>query len=157
MRLRLLAWLPGLTLAAMLIAPTAASATQTETVHVGDTFSLYPAVDPCSGAIGTLTITFQGVIHLTQQDSGAFHVANMATGTSTFIPDDPNLPTYTGHTTTMAVRNDVIVNHAITSPFNMVLHGSDGSLIREHAIFHLTVHADGTVSAFVNVDELVCP
>lgn len=61
---RLLTWLPVLTLSAALLAPAAAFATETDTIHFSDTV-VRAEVSPCSGAPGTLTIVLPGVVHLT--------------------------------------------------------------------------------------------
>jgi hypothetical protein len=53
---QLLAWLPALILLTALLAPTAAFATQTQTMHFSATDSRPEQPNPCSGALGTLTI-----------------------------------------------------------------------------------------------------
>jgi hypothetical protein len=156
MRLRLLAWLPGLALAGALLAPTAALATETETIHFSDTVS-FPEVNPCSGATGTLTIDFKGVFHITALDNGTFHVTGTDTGTFTFVPDDPSQPTYTGHFASWFGENVNSRNFTATSTFNLVLKGSDGSRLKEHALFHFTVNANGTVTSEFEIDEFTCP
>src|SRR6266705_3558645 len=75
MRRRLLAWLTGLALSGALLAPTAALAAQTETIHVSDSDS-FAHVNPCSGATGTLTVAFSGVLHITTLDNGTVHVSD---------------------------------------------------------------------------------
>jgi hypothetical protein len=91
----LLAWLTGLTLSAALLASAAAFATETETIHFSGTNSRASA-NLCSGAPGTLTIVFSGVIHTTDLENGTLHVAGATTGTVTFTPDDPDQPGFTG-------------------------------------------------------------
>src|SRR6266511_1402224 len=142
MRRRLLAWLTGLALSGALLAPTAAFAAQTETIHVSDSDS-FAHVNPCSGATGTLTVALSGVLHITTLDNGTVHVTETLTTTATFVPDDPSQPTYTGH-------------YAESDSFNANAHGSDGSLIKMHVLYHRTVNAIGTVTSSIETEKLTC-
>jgi hypothetical protein len=47
-------------------------------------------------------------------------------------------------------------NFTITNAENVILHGSDGSLGKQHILFHLTVNANGTVTSSIDVDEFSC-
>jgi hypothetical protein len=154
-RRRLLAWLTGLTLSAALLAPTAAFATESETIHFSGTDSRAEA-NLCSGAPGTLTIIFSGVIHTTDLEDGTVHVTSTTTGTVTFVPDDPNQPSFTGHLTEWLGENVNNSNSTNTIADNIVLHGSDGSLGRQHILLHLTVNANGTVTSSIDTDQLSC-
>jgi type 1 fimbria pilin len=156
MRLRwLLAWLTGLTLSAALLAPAAAFAAETQTIHFSGTDSRASA-NPCSGAPGTLTIVFSGVVHTTDLGDGTFHVTGTMTGTVTFVPDDPSQPSFTGHLAEWFDQNVNSRNATITIAENVILHGSDGSLGKGHILFHLTVNANGTVTSSIDVDQLTC-
>jgi hypothetical protein len=151
----LLAWLTGLTLSAALLAPATAFATETTTIHFSGTDSRASA-NPCSGAPGTLTIVFSGVMHTTDLDDGTLHVTGTMTGTVTFVPDDPSQPGFTGHLAGQFDENVNSSNSTITMAENVVLHGSDGSLGKAHTLFHLTVNANGTVTSSIDVDQLTC-
>jgi len=153
--LRLLAWMTGLALAAALLAPTAALATETETVHVSGA-GTEPLINPCSGATGTLTFEFEGVVHTTTLDSGTFHGSATSTGTWTFVPDDSSQPTYAGHIAGFSEQNFTSKNLTLTNTFDVVLHGSDQSLLKLRAFFHITTNANGTVTAFIDVNEVRC-
>ena len=158
-RRRLLAWLTGLTLSAALLAPAAAFATETETetetMHFSGTVSRAEA-NPCSGAPGTLTIVFKGVIHTTDLEDGTVHATVTTTGTVTFVPDDPSQASFTGHLAESFGKNVNSKNFTITNAENVVLHGSDGSLGKQHILFHLTVNANGTVTSSIDIDEFTC-
>jgi hypothetical protein len=154
-RRRLLAWLTGLTLSAALLAPAAALATETTTTHFSGTDSR-AELNPCSGAPGTLTIVFSGVIHTTSLEDGTFHVTVTTTGAVTFVPDDPSQPGFTGHLAEWFGQNVNSRNSTITNAENVVLHASDGSLGKQHVLFHLTVNANGTVTSFIDIDEFTC-
>ena len=151
----LLAWLTGLTLSAALLAPAAALATETEPIHFSGTDSRASA-NLCSGAPGTLTIVFSGVVHTTDLEDGTVHVTGTMTGTVTFVPDDPRQPSFTGHLTEWSGDNVNASNSTISIADNIVLHGSDGSLGKQHILFHLTVNANGTVTSSIDTDQLTC-
>jgi hypothetical protein len=155
MRRRLLAWLTGLTLAGTLLAPTAALATQTATIQFSDTDS-FAHINPCSGATGTLTVAFSGVLHITALDNGTVHVTETLTTTAMFVPNDPSQPTYTGHYAESDSFNTNANNLTGTVTFNAIAHGSDGSLIMMHALYHRTVNADGTVTSSIETEKLTC-
>jgi hypothetical protein len=152
---RLLAFLPALTLAAALLAPAAAFATQTTTIHFTHTDSR-AEVNPCSGAPGTLTIVLSGVIHLTDLGDGTVHRTTTTTGRVTFVPDDPSQASFSGH---LAESLSEITNprNAIeTNAENVVVHGSDGSLGKQHILTHHTVNANGTVTSWIEIIEFTC-
>ena len=151
----LLGWLTGLILSAALLAPAAAFATETTTIHFSGTDSR-AEVNPCSGAPGTLTIVFSGVIHTTDLEDGTFYVTGTTTGTVTFVPDDPSQPSLTGSLAEWFGENVNSRNATITNAENVVLHGSDGSLGKQHILFHLTVNANGTVASSIDTDEFTC-
>jgi hypothetical protein len=152
---RLLAWLAGLTLSAALLAPVTASATETQTVHFSGTDSR-AEVNPCSGVPGTLKIVFSGVIHTADLANGSTHITSTITGTVTFVPNDASEASFAGHMAQSNVNNGNIRNATITNAENVILHGSDGSLGRQHILFHLTVNAGGTATSSLDVDEFSC-
>ena len=153
---QLLAWLPALTLGAGLLAPTAAFATQTQTMHFSATDSRPEQPNPCSGALGTLTIVLSGVLHTTDRGDGTVQMTVTTTGPVTFIPDDPSQASFTGH---LAGSSSEIVNArnaTTTNAENVVVHGSDGSLGKQHILLHLTVNANGTVTSSIDIIEFTC-
>src|SRR6266498_4127817 len=120
-RPRLLAWLTGLMLSAALLAPAAAFATETEMIRFSGTDSRAEA-NLCSGAPGTLTIVFSGVIHTTDLDDAAIHMTGTMTGTVTFVPDDLSQSSFTGHLTEWSGENVNASNSTLTVAHNIVLH-----------------------------------
>jgi hypothetical protein len=154
-RRQLLGWLTGLTLSAALLAPTAAVAAETETNQFGGTESRVE-LNPCSGEVGTLTIVFSGVMTSTQLEDGIVHLTVVTTGTVTFVPDDPGQVSYTGHLAERFGANMNSTNSTLTNAENVVLHGSDGSLGKQHILFHLTVNANGTVTSSIDITEFTC-
>ena len=152
---QLLTWLPALMLSTALLAPTAAFAAQTQTIRFSATDSRAEH-NPCSGAPGTLTIVLSGVLHTTDLGDGTVHRIVTTTGTVTFVPDDPSQPSYSGHLTERFGQNVNASNSTITVADNIVLHGSDGSLGKQHILFHLTVNANGTVTSSIDTNQLTC-
>jgi hypothetical protein len=152
---RLLAFLPALTLSAALLAPAAASAAETQTIHFPVTGSRAEH-NPCSGAPGTLTILLSGVMHVTDLGDGTVHRTTITTGSVSFVPDDPSQASFSGH---LAESLSEITNprNAIeTNAENVVVHGSDGSLGKQHILIHTTVNANGTVTSSIEVIEFTC-
>ena len=152
---RLLAFLPALTLSAELLAPTAAFATQTQTVRFSDTVSRAER-NPCSGAPGTLTILLSGVVHTTDLGDGTVHQTTTTTGTVTFVPDDPSQASFSGHLAESRSEITNPRNATTTNAENVVLHGSDGSLGKQHILIHTTVNANGTVTSSIEIIEFTC-
>src|SRR5215470_752945 len=140
-------------LAAALLAPAAvaAAAAETETIHFSGIDSRAEQ-NLCSGAPGTLTIDFSGVIHTTDLGDGTLHMTGTMTGTVTFVPDDPSQPSYTGHLTEQFDGGP----NTMTVADNIVLHGSDGSLGKQHILMQVTVNANGTVTASIETNRLTC-
>jgi hypothetical protein len=152
---RLLAFLPALTLSAVLLAPAAALAAETQTIHFRATDSRAER-SPCSGAPGTLTIMLTGVMHITDLGDGTVHRTTTTTGTVTFVPEDPSQASFLGH---LAESHSQITNprNAVeTNAENVVVHGSDGSLGKQHILIHHTVNANGTVTSSIEITEFTC-
>jgi hypothetical protein len=153
---QLLTWLPALMLSTALLAPTAAFATQTQTMPFSATDSRAEH-NPCSGAPGTLTIVLSGVLHTTDLGDGTVQMTVTTTGTVTFVPDDPSQASFTGH---LAESSSEIVNArnltTTTNAENVIVHGSDGSLGKQHILVHLTVNANGTVTSSIEINEFTC-
>jgi hypothetical protein len=59
----------------------------------------------------------------------------------------------------LAESSSVITNprNAIeTNAENVVVHGSDGSLGKQHLLIHHTVNANGTVTSSIEITEFSC-
>jgi hypothetical protein len=111
---------------------------QTFTETVKDVTETFPEVNPCTGDEGTVTITYNGVFHVTELASGEFHLTGTLTGTFVFIPDDPELPTFSGRFTSWFGENHNPNEAAATTTFRVRGTGSDGSTINFHAVSHIT-------------------
>jgi hypothetical protein len=158
MRLRMLAWAGLLALLLALLSPTAALAqATTTTVHFSGSDS-HPDINPCTGAPGTFSSTFEGVTHLTALPDGSYHQTTTKTLSFTFVPDDPNQPSYTGKLTGWFGGNlNQQNNYTLTVATHYTARGSDGSRITAHFVGHITITPDGTVTVFFENDRLTCP
>ena len=149
--------LPSLAVAVLVFAAVSSGgAVVTKNSAHGLTFSA-PTSNPCSGATGTITIVSNFTFHTTE-NANSFHVTETETGNFSFVPDDPSQPSARGHFTDSfgfdANKNGRTVE---TQNFKEVAHLSDGSQITFHALFHITVNANGDVTAFIDKVELGCP
>lgn len=128
----------------------AGAVTFTQTFH--DTTQTMPNANPCSGATGSLTITYNGVAHDTVLTSGVGAGTGWftftATGSFAFTPSDPSQPTFTGKFTAWDGENMNLNNFAATAI--LVIHGtgSDGSSLSFHDVAHFSVSASGVVISF---------
>jgi hypothetical protein len=160
MRVRMLAAGALLALLVALLSPMAALAqAQTTTVHFSGTEST-PDVNPCTGATGTLTETLRGVTHITELPDGTSHETTTATGTFTFVPDDPSQPTYTGHETFWDGENFTGQSFTATFTGHVNARGSDGSRITDHFVAHVTITVVGTSERVIvefETERLSCP
>jgi hypothetical protein len=119
----------------------AGAVTETFTEHGGtDTFT---DVVPC-GAEGAydITITYNTVEHATFGPKSV-HFTFTVTGTFVAVPQDPALPTYTGHFTESGGFNENAKNASGTFTFSLHGTGSDGSTITFNAVEHFNVSASG--------------
>lgn len=101
--------------------------------------------NPCSGADGTLTLTYNDVFHGTINKTGSWFTGTL-TGTLLFVPLDPSQPTYSGHFTNWFGDENNLKNDVEPSTFNVNASGSDGS----HLVFHendqATMNANGVIT-----------
>lgn len=113
--------------------------------------------NPCTGAPGTITLTYNGVFHVTYLTSGQGAGTSWATGTQTgsfnFVPSDSSLPTYTGHFTTWFGDENNLQNGVEHSTFTVHGTGSDGSTLIFHDTSHMSVSASGITLSF---DKPMC-
>jgi hypothetical protein len=124
--------------------------TFTDTVKQTD---IVPSVNPCTGDPGTLTVTFNGVFHVTQFDDGHYHVTGTQTGTFVFDTADPTKPDFSGHVTLWFGENGNPNGFNGTFTFQVKATGSDGSTIRFHQTSHITIVGSDVVVQF---DKMSC-
>ncbi len=130
----------------------AKAVTFTQTFHHAT--QTFPNSNPCTGAPGTVTLTFNGVFHVTMDNTtGTGHMTETMTGDFVFVPDDPTQPTFTGHFTSWDGENQNIQNFTATATFNLHGTGSDGSRLQGHFLAHISVSATGITILF---DKMTC-
>ena len=126
----------------------------TSTQIFKDVTQRFAFANPCTGAPATVTITFNGVMHVTFLPSaGTVHISANETGTGVLTPIDPALPSYSGHFTSQFDRNINLNNGVFTSILNIHAFGSDGSTLDVHMDQHFSISATGVIVSF---DHLVC-
>jgi len=110
-------------------------------------------VNPCSGAPGTLTLTYNAIFHVTTLENGTYWATFTQTGAFSFVPFDSSQPSYTGRFTVWDGDNWNNRNTTETVTFNLKGTGSDGSTLTLHETEHLSTSASGATLAF---DKLRC-
>ncbi len=146
---------------ALLVAAPSASAagagavSYTQVLH--NEVDTFQDVVPCTDVPATITTTSNGALHVTTLNSGVgagtFWFTITQTGTVTVVPDDPSLPTYTGHFAFWDGDNGNLQNATETMTLEVRLYGSDGSVINAHLLEHLTITATG---ATLDFSKAVC-
>lgn len=131
-------------------APTSAAASSTtQTVHqFTETFA---TPNPCTGDLGTVTTTSNGVFHVSVDATGGTHITGTMTGTFVFVPDDASLRSFTGRFTNWFGGNIGANGQGFWSTFSITGFGSDGSVIHFNGVmqFHLSngeIHAEFSLS-----------
>lgn len=112
------------------------AASTTATFH--DVSELLGNTDPCTGVAETVSVTQNGVLHLTEHADGHYHITGTVTGDFTATPVDATQPTYTGRFTVRFGQNDnaTMDDAHFTNTIQAV--GSDGSIRRFHGLSHIT-------------------
>lgn len=136
------------TLLLMVVANVGAAPAETETITVKDATESFPDVNPCTGAPGIVTVTYNGVFHITTLPNGTYHVTGTQAGTFTFEPDDPSQPSVTGRFTFWFGENSNQASFNGTFTFRVNGQGSDGSTVRFNGVAHVSVSATGATTAF---------
>ncbi len=132
----------------------------TQTFHnVTQTITTGPmAVNPCTGVPGVLTLTFNGVAHVTFLTSGigagTGWVTFTNTGDFTFVGQDG--VTFTGHFTAWDGASFNLNNFAATGILEIHGTGSDGSSLTAHAVMHMTVLLGPPPTLVVSFNNFTC-
>lgn len=104
--------------------------------------------NPCTGDPATITLTYNGVFHVTVLPSGASWATGTMTGTAVLAPTDSSLPTYTGHFTSWFGDENNQQNGVEHSTLTIHATGSDGSTLTFHDTSHMSVSASGVTLSF---------
>jgi hypothetical protein len=120
------------------------------------------SANPCSGALGSLTLTYNGVAHVTFLTSGVGAGTGWATFTATgdfaFTPSDPTQPSFTGQFTAWDGESFNLTNFAATGILHVNGTGSDGSSLSFHDVMHVTVlnPLSSSPTVVVSFDKPTC-
>ena len=144
--MRKLAFIPlGALLGTLLFALPAGASGATQTFDVTNTG---PYLDQCSGLTGTLTDTYHQVVLESVNAAGIYHLNVSQNGTVNFVPDSLGAPSFTGTFHSSDVVNSPLrLGYTETSLLTVNGHFSDGSHGALQEIFHVTVNANGIVTA----------
>ncbi len=108
------------------------------------------AVQPCTGVLGTLTLTYNGVAHATFLTSGVGAGTGWftftATGRFTFAGADG--VNFAGQFTAWDGQSFNLQNFAATGILHVNGTGSDGSSLKFHDVMHISVSASGIALSF---------
>lgn len=142
----------------LLVSPTSSSAQNgkvaTFTFTGKDVVFTFP-VEVC-GVSYNVTETVNFVDHITDNLSTPNpidHFTHTENGQVTLVPVDSSLPTYTGRVTFWVGGNSNPNTDGVTFTLNLQLEGSDGSTLKVHETFHLTVVDGNLVRQF---DKITC-
>jgi hypothetical protein len=134
--------------AGLVLAPTsaiAANATSSTTTY-HNLVESYPVPGiPCTGSTSaTIYLTINAVVHETDLASGGSHFLIQNAGDFVLVPDEPGIPTYSGHFASLQVEaNSNGQSATVASVGTFIGTGSDGSVLRFHLSLHETVTPTG--------------
>ena len=152
---RVIAALGGAAALLLAAAPAGAQA-EPITEHYTVEFTV-PSANPCNPSItGVITVQGDGVFTLT--DTGqTFHLNDNLQGRFSFDPDDPAVPTSSGHFVVQHRENvnyDQLKDLRVTDTQHTVVHLADGNSFPIQIRTTLLFHPDGSFE--VKVDSLGC-
>lgn len=109
------------------------------------------AVNPCTGGVGVVTITYNAAFHFTVLTSGSgagdFWFTGTITGNFTLVTVSP-AAVITGHITMWFGNNTNLNNVASTAIFIAHGTGTDGSIVTLSEVLHFSVSASGMTLSF---------
>lgn len=114
-----------------------------------------PGIPCTASASATIYLTINAVVHETDLASGGSHFLIQNAGDFVVVPDEPGIPTYSGHIAALQVEaNSNTQSVSVTAEGNFIGIGSDGSVLRFFIGFHETVTPTGL--DIVGQNRLVC-
>jgi hypothetical protein len=131
----------------------------TSTVITRDNAVSFPVVNPCTGEAGNITLEFTEVLHIKPPPGTLIHhYVDVQTGTLAFTPDGSTTPTVSGHfgTTLNFESTPPGDADAITQPLMFVAHGTDGSNLVVHSLFHFTETPAGDDPSVFDLVTIEC-
>ena len=123
-------------------------ATETVTEHQKRTTETFTDEFPCLGGEAVITITYNGVFHITENKNGQ-HVTGTTTGKFVADPVAEGVPNYTGRFTQWFGENLNKRTQNGTFTFSVTGRAVDGSgRVRFHVVAHITTNRNGTIVEF---------
>ena len=83
----------------LVLASGAIARADTLTMQFSDVTETFANMNPCTGEPTVETITYSGVVHLTEDASGGLHITGTVVGRFSLDAIDPLLPDYSGRFT----------------------------------------------------------
>ena len=129
----------------------------TQTFH-NATQVLLDSPNPCTGVLGTVTLTYNGVFHMTVLTSGVGAGTGWGTftGAGDFTVAQVNGVNFTGHFMNWDGFNFNLQNFTSTGTFILHGTGSDGSTITFHEVIHITALLTSPPTVIVQFDKPTC-
>ena len=129
----------------------------TQTFH-NATQVLTNSPNPCTGVLGTVTLTYNGVFHMTVLTSGVGAGTGWGTftGAGDFTVAQVNGVNFTGHFMNWDGFNFNLQNFTSTGTFILHGTGSDGSTITFHEVIHITALLTSPPTVIVQFDKPTC-
>jgi len=123
----------------------------TDTTNLHNVTQTFPVGAQCGAPAGTVTATFNAVMHITVNTAGDVWLTSTQEGWFVFVPDDPTMPTFAGHFAVWFGLSDNNRNSVLHDTFNIRATATDGSgaTIAVHAVDHFSVSASGQVNVFM--------
>lgn len=116
---------------------------------------LVPGIPCTASTSATIYLTINAVVHETDLAPGGSHFLIQNAGDFVVVPDEPGIPTYSGHMASLQVEaNSNNQSATVTAEGNFIGTGSDGSVLRFLIGFHETVTPTGF--DILGQDRLVC-
>ncbi|HEX6301716.1 MAG TPA: hypothetical protein VF148_14735 [Acidimicrobiia bacterium] len=110
-----------------LLAPTAYGKANATTETVQGFTETFEDINPCTGDLGEVTVTYNAVFHMTTDPNGGEHVTGTQTGTFHFVPFDSGAETVDGRFTIWFGGNITDNNEGFWVTFRLKGSGSEGS------------------------------
>ena len=107
-----------------------------------------PAIDPCTGDTGTLTIlTRRSMFHVTVNGAGDVWVTGSQNGTVTFTPDNPSAPSGSGPWASWFGGSQNNRSSVMHDTFHAEIQLTNGQKVSVHMVDHVTINGTGTVTS----------
>ena len=103
----------------------------------------------CSGVEGTFSPTFNGSVQtVSRADGSTLFRGRIRADDATFLPDDPDEPTYAGRETVQVSSVTSEASEVVTFVLHFWATGSDGSSAMLEETEHMTLNDSGEVVEF---------